>query len=69
MFETKAKLASVDPVWARVRQEAYDMVQAEPLLGGACSFQSVAPRQSGTRFGIPLFDEACVGRNVRTNLA
>ncbi len=34
MFETKAKLASVDPVWARVRQEAYDMVQAEPLLGG-----------------------------------
>lgn len=34
MFESKAKLATVDPVWARVRQEAFEMVQTEPLLGG-----------------------------------
>lgn len=34
MAESKAKLATVDPVWARVRQEAFDMVQSEPLLGG-----------------------------------
>lgn len=34
MMEAKAKLATLDPVWARVRQEAFDMVQTEPLLGG-----------------------------------
>lgn len=33
-MEAKAKLATLDPVWARVRQEAFDMVQTEPLLGG-----------------------------------
>ena len=31
--ETKAKLTSVDPVWSRVREEAFEMVAAEPLLG------------------------------------
>ncbi len=34
MFETKAKLSHVDPVWTRVREEAFEMVNAEPLLGG-----------------------------------
>ena len=34
MAETKAKLTSVDPVWSRVREEAFEMVTAEPLLGG-----------------------------------
>lgn len=34
MAETKSKLASIDPVWARVRREAAEMVQAEPLMGG-----------------------------------
>ena len=34
MAETKAKLTSVDPVWSRVRDEAFEMVTAEPLLGG-----------------------------------
>lgn len=34
MLETKTKLVTLDPVWARVRQEAFDMVQTEPLLGG-----------------------------------
>lgn len=34
MAETKSKFASIDPVWDRVRSEAAQMVQAEPLLGG-----------------------------------
>lgn len=34
MAETKAKLTALDPVWSRVRDEAFDMVQSEPLLGG-----------------------------------
>lgn len=34
MAETKARLTSVDPVWSRVRDEAFEMVAAEPLLGG-----------------------------------
>ncbi len=34
MGNSKTKLASIDPVWDRVRAEAADMVQAEPLLGG-----------------------------------
>jgi serine O-acetyltransferase len=34
MGETKVKLASIDPVWDRVRTEAAHMVQMEPLLGG-----------------------------------
>ena len=34
MAETKAKLASVDPVWSRVCDEAVEAIKAEPLLGG-----------------------------------
>ena len=34
MGETRAKVAKLDPVWARILQEAEDAVQKEPLLGG-----------------------------------
>ncbi len=34
MAETSAKITAVDPVWKRVRTEAFAMVDAEPLLGG-----------------------------------
>ena len=34
MAEIKSKMASVDPVWQRVREEAAEAVLAEPLLGG-----------------------------------
>ncbi len=34
MAETRAKLAELDPVWARIRSEAEEMVEHEPLLGG-----------------------------------
>ena len=34
MFETKAKLSSVDPVWRRVCEEADEAISSEPLLGG-----------------------------------
>ena len=34
MAETSTKLAALDPVWQRVRQEAFAMVENEPLLGG-----------------------------------
>ena len=34
MAEIKAWVSTVDPVWQRVRQEAFDALQAEPLLGG-----------------------------------
>lgn len=34
MANSKTKLASIDPVWDRVRREAADMVLSEPLLGG-----------------------------------
>lgn len=34
MFETKAKLSTVDPVWRRVCEEADEAIQREPLLGG-----------------------------------
>jgi serine O-acetyltransferase len=34
MAETSAKISPLDPVWRRVREEAFDMVRAEPLLGG-----------------------------------
>ena len=34
MVGTNAKLASIDPVWLRVREEAFAMVESEPLLGG-----------------------------------
>ena len=34
MRDFKSKITAVDPVWSRVREEAYAAVQAEPLLGG-----------------------------------
>jgi serine O-acetyltransferase len=34
MAETRAKLAEVDPVWARILREAQEAVAEEPLLGG-----------------------------------
>ena len=34
MVETRAKLAQLDPVWARIIAEAQDAVEHEPLLGG-----------------------------------
>lgn len=34
MYETRAKLAQIDPVWNRIIQEAEKAVTDEPLLGG-----------------------------------
>ena len=34
MAETKSNITALDPVWARVREEAFDAVRAEPLMGG-----------------------------------
>ena len=34
MPEVKSKVTPLDPVWSRVRDEAFEMVQTEPLLGG-----------------------------------
>lgn len=34
MPEINAKIAEIDPVWQKVRVEAFDMVRCEPLLGG-----------------------------------
>ena len=34
MFETKAKLTALDPVWQRVCEEADEAIRNEPLLGG-----------------------------------
>ena len=34
MAETRARIAELDPVWARITQEAEAAVAAEPLLGG-----------------------------------
>ena len=34
MAETRKKLAAVDPVWTRIREEAKDALEQEPLLGG-----------------------------------
>lgn len=34
MVERKAKVAGFDPVWDRIRQEAHDIVETEPNLGG-----------------------------------
>jgi serine O-acetyltransferase len=34
MAESLTKVASIDPVWRRVRDEAAEAVRAEPLLGG-----------------------------------
>jgi serine O-acetyltransferase len=34
MADLKPKLATVDPVWARICDEAHEAIRAEPLLGG-----------------------------------
>ena len=34
MVETRATIRELDPVWARIKQEAEDAVRKEPLLGG-----------------------------------
>ncbi len=34
MVETKPKVATVDPVWRRVCEEAVEAIRNEPLLGG-----------------------------------
>ena len=34
MVETRAKLAELDPTWARITREAEEMIRDEPLLGG-----------------------------------
>jgi serine O-acetyltransferase len=34
MFETRAKVTAVDPVWRRVCEEAVEAIRMEPLLGG-----------------------------------
>ena len=34
MARTSARIAELDPVWSRVRQEAEEAVAREPLLGG-----------------------------------
>ncbi|MDW3116750.1 MAG: serine O-acetyltransferase [Roseovarius pacificus] len=34
MAETRAKLAELDPVWGRIRIEAGEAIEYEPLLGG-----------------------------------
>ena len=34
MAETNPRIAAIDPVWNRIREEASEMVRAEPLLGG-----------------------------------
>ena len=34
MAEIRPKVSAVDPVWQRVREEAFEAVRSEPLLGG-----------------------------------
>lgn len=34
MAKTRARVASLDPVWSRITDEAEDALRAEPLLGG-----------------------------------
>ena len=34
MARTQAQIASVDPVWTRIIEEARDAIREEPLLGG-----------------------------------
>jgi serine O-acetyltransferase len=34
MAESQLKVSAVDPVWRRVREEAFEAVRSEPLLGG-----------------------------------
>ncbi len=34
MAESKVKVAGFDPVWSRIREEARDIVEREPILGG-----------------------------------
>ena len=34
MAETRIKMASIDPVWQRIGEEAVEAIRSEPLLGG-----------------------------------
>ncbi len=34
MAETRTNVTTLDPVWTRVREEAFEAVRAEPLMGG-----------------------------------
>lgn len=34
MAETNPRITAIDPVWHRIREEAFEMVRSEPLLGG-----------------------------------
>jgi serine O-acetyltransferase len=34
MAETRMKMATVDPVWERISEEAVDAIRSEPLMGG-----------------------------------
>ncbi len=34
MAETRTKIAELDPIWSRIRDDAQDIVKNEPLLGG-----------------------------------
>lgn len=34
MAETRTNVTALDPVWTRVREEAFEAVRAEPLMGG-----------------------------------
>lgn len=58
MAELKAKVATVDPVWQRIRQEAADAVRSEPLLGGlvhsSLLHHSSLERALAYRFSIKL---------------
>ncbi len=38
MAKTRAKIAELDPVWARIIHEAEEVVAAEPLLGGSVHY-------------------------------
>ena len=58
MAETKARLTTLDPVWSRVRDEAFEMVAAEPLLGGlvhsSLLHHSTLERALAYRFSLKL---------------
>ena len=34
MAEKKTKMATIDPVWERICEEAVEAIRIEPLLGG-----------------------------------
>jgi len=48
MAQTRAKIAELDPVWARILQEAEEAVSEEPLLGGMIHY-SILHHQSFER--------------------